>query len=134
MKQFRKENSSLALPECRAYEMVTPTGKEGFEASLKNYDGGGRVAYKSGCGEYRQIRAGMVVLSNLYVAARTAAGWETIPDLNGSSGSLFDAPSNVDSGVYKTPLRYSPDLLSSVWTLHRQGEPEYLRSALCAPS
>ena len=33
--QLRKENNSLALPECRAYEMVTPPGKEGFGASFE---------------------------------------------------------------------------------------------------
>jgi hypothetical protein len=109
--QLRKENSSLALPECRAYEKVSPSGKEGFDAILVTYDGGDRVRYDSGAGNIAQ--SGLGSLTNNYVATRSAAGWETIPNLNGSSGSLYDAPSNFELGA--GPEAYSSDLLSSMW-------------------
>ncbi len=119
--QLRKENNSLALPECRAYEMVSPPGKEGFGGQFEAYAAGGdRVLYESGAGNI--ARSGQGVLNNYYVTNRTAAGWMTIPNLNGSSGSVFDAPSEVVSNGPKPDL-YSKDLLSSVWTIHRPGDP-----------
>ncbi len=121
--QLRVENNSLALPECRAYEMVSPPSKEGFGVAFDTYDGGDRVVYDSevpniaGSGEGSNG-------ANHYLATRSDAGWETIPNLNGSSGSLRDAPSYVDSNVFNTLLlAYSSDLRSSIWRLHRQGDP-----------
>jgi hypothetical protein len=113
--QLRKENSSLALPECRAYEMVTPPGKEGFDAVLWGYDQDDRVLFYSNAGNI--ARSGQGYSNNRYVAARSAAGWETIPDLNGSSGSIYDAPSNIHipNGPPAVPIKYSADLLSSIW-------------------
>jgi hypothetical protein len=122
--QERKENNSFALPECRAYELVTPMGKEGFGVDLDSYDGGARVAYGSQATNLVKSGQGRGVGFNLYVAARTETGWETIPDLNGSSGSFNDAPMSVDSQWGHTGIEaYSQDLLSSVWYLHRQGDP-----------
>ncbi len=120
--QLRTENSSLALPECRAYEMVTPPGKEGFNALFVTYDGGARFAYESRAGNIAKSGQAAAAKLNKYVAARTESGWETIPNLNGSSGSLRDAPSNVDSAFNVLFRAYSSDLLSSIWSLHRQGE------------
>jgi hypothetical protein len=117
--QIRKENNSLALPECRAYEMVSPPGKEGFAARLTNFDGGSRVQYQSGAGNIAKSGQGGFV-NNSYVAARSAAGWATIPNLNGPSGSLFDAPGNFQGSSYY-PKRYSSDLLSSVWYPKKAG-------------
>ncbi len=128
---LRIENSSTALPECRAYEMVSPSGKEGFGAEFKSdVDGGDRVRYISGAGNIAKSGQNIVGL-NSYVATRTAVGWETIPNLNGSSGSIYDAPSEVDS-IGPQPEFYSADLLSSVWTIHKKGdlagEKYYLRN------
>ncbi len=121
--QQRIENNSLALPECRAYEMVTPPGKEGFGAKFETYDGGDRVAYESEAGNIAKSGQG-ANNGNRYVAARTKDGWQTIPNLNGSSGSLRDAPSYVDSNIFSTGLMaYSPDLRSSIWKLHRKVDP-----------
>ncbi len=132
--QIRDENNSLQLLECRAYEMVSPAvGKEGFGAAFADYAADGdRVLYRSGAANI--VKSGQGSTDNVYVANRGVAGWQTIPDLNGSSGSIYDVPSEVDSfGV--TPTAYSPDLLSSIWTIHRPGDPgtrsdqvPYLRS------
>jgi hypothetical protein len=117
--QIRVDNNSLALPECRAYEMVTPPGKEGFDAILATYDEGDRVRFNSGAGNIARSGQGLLT-SNYYVAARSAAGWETIPNLNGSSGSLSDAPSNFDLAVPPPAPIYSADLLSSVWFMPKR--------------
>jgi hypothetical protein len=116
--QVRRENSSFALPECRAYEIVSPSGKEGYDASLRDYDGGERVEFASGAANI--LKSGQNSTTNHYVTERTAAGWKTFANLNGSSGSIFDDPSNftVDEGA-GYPTAYSPDLRSSIWSLTR---------------
>lgn len=119
--QIRAENNSLALPECRAYEMVTPPGKEGFPATFYAYDGGSRLAYQSGAGNIAKSGQNSA-LANSYVSARSATGWETLSALNGVSGSLFSAPSYVTT-IGALPVAYSGDLLSSLWDINRRGGP-----------
>jgi hypothetical protein len=119
--QARKENNSLALPECRAYEVVTPSGKEGFDARLLSFNGGDGVVYSSSAGNIAKSGQNSPG-GNRYVAVRTATGWDTIPNLNGSSGSLKDAPSYV-TGPGAFPVIYSEDLLSSLWEINRIGGP-----------
>ncbi len=119
--QLRVEANSLALPECRAYEMVSAPGKEGFGAKLKTYDGGDRVAYASQAGNIARSGQGKLT-ENRYVSARSLDGWKTIPDLNGSSGSVYDAPYNIKvNGTDVGPSAYSSDLLSSVWNVAKAG-------------
>ena len=130
--QIRKENSSLALPECRAYEMVSPPGKEGFGAALRTFHGGERVRYTSGASNI--ARSGQNTKGdNSYVAARSPAGWETIPNLNGPSGSLYDETESGSLGITPVALlrAYSSDLRSSLWLFARRngvGFKFYLRS------
>jgi hypothetical protein len=134
--QLRKENSSLALPECRAYEQVTPAGKEGsLKTLLASYsDSGDAVFYVSEAVNIAKSGQNQIVLNNNYVTTRSAAGWETIPNLNGSSGNFKGAPSYVDASALggSIPVAYSPDFLSSLWISHRKGDPGtrnyYLRS------
>ncbi len=129
--QLRKENNSLALPECRAYEIVTPpVGKEGFDATFSSFDGGESVAYGSGAGNI--AKSGQNLLGNVYVTTRTATGWKTIPNLNGSSGTFRDAPSNID-GTLGGWVAYSADFRSSIWRTHRIGDPLPLNYYLRAP-
>jgi hypothetical protein len=124
--QRRQENNSLALPECRAYEMVTPPGKEGFGAGLNSFDGGERVMYQTKAGNI--AKSGQNGLTrNFYVTARSATGWETIPNLNGPTGSIYDTPNNFDpfgTSGGAAPVQYSSDLLSSVWFANKAGSAE----------
>lgn len=128
----RRENHSLALPECRAYEMVTPPGKEGFSAGFATYDEGVRVLYATKAGNI--ANSGYNGLTqNFYVAGRSAAGWKTIPNLNGESGSIFADPNNFDPFGTAQPLprKFSKDLLSSLWVVNKAGstvENFYLRN------
>lgn len=124
--QLRKENNSLGLPECRAYEMVTDPSKEGQGANFREYHGGDAVAYESRAANLANSGQGELV-ANSYVATRTANGWETIPDLNGPSGSFLSAPEYVEAIEGDGGLRLlSSDLLSSVWAIgKRDGPPGY---------
>jgi hypothetical protein len=106
--QIRKENSSEALPECRAYELVTPSNKEGYGAEFFNYDSGAAFVYSSQATDI--ANSGSSGGISFYTAVRTDSGWQTRADLNGPSGTNFSGPEHVD--VDGTPY-YSKDLLSS---------------------
>jgi hypothetical protein len=126
--QIRKENNSLAMPECRAYEMVTPPGKEGWKAKFFDYSGGNSVLYISGSPNI--AKSGQSLAENGYTTVRSPAGWETVPNLNGPSGYIKDAPSYV--ATYTGGLISSADLLSTIWNFERIGGPAedipYLRN------
>jgi hypothetical protein len=118
--QLRKENNSTALPECRAYEMVTDPHKEGKSAELVDFSSGDAVQYASKAPNLANSGFALVASFNPYVATRTPFGWQTIPNLNGPSGSLLDAPEHVDTHFSPRGL-FSKDLRSSVWALRKLG-------------
>ncbi len=123
--QLRKENDSLELPECRAYELVSLSNTEGRGVRFVEYDEGSAVAYESKASNLVSSGQGDV-FHNFYVATRTPNGWETIPNLNGPTGSLQSAP----EFARVSPGFYSADLLSSMWTLARadgSGGPSFRR-------
>ena len=128
--QLRRENNSTALPECRAYEMVSDPNKEGNSANFLDNNGGDAVAYESGAPNIAGSGQATLTGANRYVATRTADGWQTIANLNGPTGSLSAAPEYVvpGEGVWSA-LVYSSDLRSSVWQLRKEDNPEgiYLR-------
>jgi hypothetical protein len=71
---LRAENNSTRLPECRAYEMVTPLYKEGFPPDPNaGFTDNGVVTYRS-LGSFAGNAQGSL---NLYDATRSAAGWTT---------------------------------------------------------
>ena len=74
--QLRSESKSLALPDCRAYEQVSPAAKGGYALSIYNSlaPGGERSAFQSSGAFPGAPTAGPF---NFYLAHRTAAGWVT---------------------------------------------------------
>jgi hypothetical protein len=102
----RAENNSLALPECRAYEMVSARFKSGFAATPTDeyLEDGSAYMYKSQGGF---AGAGAANASNAYFARRTPDGWAT-SSLAGS-GPAYASDSN-----YKLA---SADLTSSLWNM-----------------
>jgi hypothetical protein len=122
--QLRKENSSLALPECRAYEMVSPPNKSGSPANLFDYtEDGSSVAYSSTAGNIANSGAGFAFGNNTYATNRTAAGWETIPDLNGPTGSIYSGPGGLYDVKEFSGHVHSADLRSSLWFATPNGQP-----------
>ena len=118
--ELRKENGSLKLPECRAFEMVTDPNKQGAGATLYDFNGGDALGYRSGAPNL--AGSGQGYLRNAYVATRTPRGWQTIPDLNGPTGSMFGPPYNVSINNGELPL-YATDLRSSIWAVSVDGDP-----------
>jgi hypothetical protein len=114
--QARAENSSLALPECRAYEMVSPPNKQGYAAEYKGNYKDDTVLYASRAGNIANSGYGELA-NNRYTTVRTPNGWETVPNLNGPSGSVFDGPEGFlqESYGYAGPTVFSEDLRSSIW-------------------
>jgi hypothetical protein len=109
---LRAENNSLALPECRAYEQISPVLKAGYKADLFGFSEGNSVLYRSGAGNIANSGQGYPT-GSFYVAERTAGGWETVPNLN-SGSTLFSGPEALTRSHY-TPTFYSDDLRSSYW-------------------
>ena len=127
--ELRKENNSIGLPECRAYEMVSYPNKEGKGASFGANSGGEAVEYSSAATNIGGSGLGLIKPSQ-YVATRTAVGWETIPNLNGPTGSLSGAPEYAEpDGFDVIGMVRSADLLSSIWGLRKKDSPTgtYLR-------
>jgi hypothetical protein len=119
---LRAENNSLSLPECRAYEQVTPSNKAGYPAIRFTYsDDGPAVGYLSHAGNIANSGQGSAGAGlNHYVSVRSSTGWETLSNLNGPSGSLYSEPDALNATT--VPQAYSSDLRSSLWWTNPHGE------------
>ncbi len=98
---LREENSSLALPDCRAYEQVSPVFKNGYPAIAPDElsPSGERATFAS-LGGF----AGLTSAEGLgidYAAHRTADGWITQP-----TGSIPASPGQQAEGI----IGYSAEL------------------------
>jgi hypothetical protein len=100
---LRTENSSNGLPDCRAYEKVSPSDKSDQGISF-NYSGsspsGSTISY-AGYGAFGGSEATGLV-SSQYVGARGDTGWSVRP-------LFLPKGSPAESGVSPLPYRISPD-------------------------
>jgi Tol biopolymer transport system component len=111
--ELRALNNSTGLPDCRAYEMVTPPYKEGFNLQKSTY-GDGAVAYTSP-GNFADNPYG--VPFNQYVARRSETGWKTISMNPPGEQWAFASMEGAQSGM-------SNDLRSSLWPMRPRLRPE----------
>ncbi len=118
--QLRKETSSLALPDCRAYEQVTSPEKSGIAAGLGGVSADGNtVLYGSRAGNIANSGQGAQG-GNSYVSVRTNSGWKTLANLNGPSKSVYGAPDGFLSLLIGGLGRqYSADFRSSLWSSNK---------------
>jgi hypothetical protein len=81
--ELREENNSTALPECRAYEQVSPTDKNGFPVALFADNGiphyvastdGSAITWEA-AGAYGDAKSSNAI--NVFLARRGSAGWIT---------------------------------------------------------
>jgi hypothetical protein len=112
---LRRENNSTHLPDCRAYEKVSPDDKNGYDA-IKNVDQeqyagavyvgdeGSRVAYES-FGAYADSKAGAFL--NPYLGQRGSDGWS----VHALAPPILPAP-GIRMEWFSA---YSPDLKYSIF-------------------
>jgi hypothetical protein len=108
---LRSELRSGQLPDCRAYELVTPVYKEGQVAANTVYalsaDGSHMIATMFGAfADTREDRLGDQLLGDPYEFTRTATGWK-------ASSLGAPAATYLSNGVYDV----SADLSRSLWEL-----------------
>jgi hypothetical protein len=118
---LRAENNSTQLPDCRAYELVTPVFKEGFAPILQGF-ADDRVAYLSN-GNFANNGYGGVQTGggNQYIAGRSTSGW--ITKAPGPSGPDY-IPANPFAPVTSLAVGLSSDLRSSLWLARRSDQPD----------
>jgi hypothetical protein len=112
----RIQTGSTALPDCRAYEMVSPPFKEGFPVVTPgDFTDGGVVSYLlrgSIAGD------GHGSSNNLYHAVRSATGWGTVP--LGPPATVYNT--SLDSDIAVPVAGESPDLRWSLWRMWRRSD------------
>jgi hypothetical protein len=113
--QLRSENNSARLPECRAYERVTPSYTEGFPVENPYVSDAGALEYIS-TGSF--AGNGFDVLANQYVSTRSSAGWMTT-GLNPSAAMLNVIGANGADAL-------STDFRSSLWKVQGSNGYYYL--------
>ena len=75
--QLRSELNSTLLPDCRAYEMVTPPFKEGYPLGLSGFAASGEKAVVYGLGSLAEVAGSgeSALNATMYFDTRTANGW-----------------------------------------------------------
>jgi hypothetical protein len=79
--QVRQETGSAHMPDCRAYELVSPSNAHGttlfpFNAPTAAYaTHPPRIAYAAGYGELPGTGDPIIGVADMYVSSRTASGW-----------------------------------------------------------
>ena len=102
---LRAQTNSAGLPDCRAYERVTPVYTEGFTFTPMMFSDDGVVSYYS-TGNFADNPMGIPF--NQYIAQRSAKGW-----VNSSQNPPGDVYGTLGSEVGADAQ--SADLLRSVW-------------------
>ena len=106
-----------SLPDCRAYEMVTPPYKEGFQigaGSAVSEDGSQIMAESLGglLSPGGTIPEGSGTFGHFYRLVRAEAGWESLP---------LEAPFSRLPNLHEVPS-IRPDFGSSIWIASAQGQ------------
>lgn len=115
---IRREQHSTYLPECRAYEQVTPAFKEAFPPAPAGVGDDGRLVYvSSGNFAGNGNGTGSVPGGNLYLGTRTESGWSTKALSPSGPEYHTEIPTQL-------PRAFSSDLRSMLWAMRRGDEAE----------
>jgi hypothetical protein len=110
---LRQEQGSGFLPDCRAYEMVTPVYKAGHEFSLSSFSSDGNRVFLESFG----VVAGAVGESEdrsgpaVYLGSRTDSGWQLTPvnapvtEFDQSEPAAVEADSGLSLWNQHTPTQ-----------------------------
>ncbi len=73
--RVRMEDSSVGLPDCRTYEMVSPPNKDGYFPFLEGVSPDGGRALFSSLGAFAGTKGNYIIEGSIYESTRTASGW-----------------------------------------------------------
>jgi hypothetical protein len=114
---IRAQNNSTQLPDCRAYELVTPVFKEGFSPAPTGLTADGGLTYLSN-GNFANNGngSGGIPGGNTYLATRSGSGW--------ASKGLAPGPDYYTNMplVRPFPVGFSSDARSSLWLMRRSDQ------------
>ena len=113
---LRSELNSGSLADCRAYEMVTPAYKEGYPFRVSSYASNGESAIVTSVGNLAGTPGeGETPLeADMYMDARTAAGWRLSP---------LNAP--LSQFVGQLPIAAEPNSGVTLWDQHTPEQSAY---------
>jgi hypothetical protein len=122
---LRAQNNSTQLPDCRAYELVSPVFKEGFSPAPTGFTDDGRLTYISN-GNYANNGMGAAANpgGNMYLATRGGGGWVT-KGLAPSGPDYYTE--TYGKGVSQFPVAFSRDMRSSLWVMRRGDQSNAVR-------
>jgi hypothetical protein len=111
---LRAQNNSTQLPDCRAYELVTPVFKEGFSPVLSGITDAGRLTFlANGNFANNGMAAAGLPGGNTYLAEREESGW-AIKGLPPHGPEYY-----TDTSISPFAAAVSSDLGSSLWLMRR---------------
>jgi hypothetical protein len=113
--QLRSEDNSLGLPDCRAYEMVSPPFKNGQPPiSPKGIAAdGSAIAYNS-LGAFGEPGNNTEQLGGAYVADRAGSGWSSVA-VNPSATEFQGGNPNLQTGEAAETVDYAASLDASLF-------------------
>lgn len=114
---LRAEANSISLPDCRAYELVSPAYKQGYELKLAGISPSGEAVTGSSLGSFAGSKQDSNLEGAFYEIGRGASGWSDLaispPAENGDS-------CNAETTCFATPSAQGD---SSLWVLRTPTEP-----------
>jgi hypothetical protein len=114
---------SANLPDCRAYELVTPVNKNGGEAEVEELSPSGESAQISSRATLQSETTGDIAGGfSFYTLTRTAEGWASTSIA--PSASEYEGPYHGFSFFSKYLRGISLDGRSTLWVTRRRTDPE----------
>jgi hypothetical protein len=105
--QLRLESHSTQLPDCRAYELVSPPYKDGYFPIVRTASPDGERVLLESIGKFGGAEGNSAAVGTIYEAHRTPLGWAT--------KSVFPPASRFPFALFEDT---SLDLKRTLWTAH----------------